>query len=375
MKTKVFPFTKMTPIYIGEKNFDTITAFLPETILHNAADDLLFYVHLINQKGEYLELPLAVTMDKDRRIGSTVVTTGLTSVAKTFKAYIEMRATDNTVIGKTNVITVKVHPVPDETDRIIPVDEYEAEIDELTEIIRQNTEAMNRVNEFQDGVDGQDGADGKSAYQVAVENGFVGSEAQWLASLTGERGERGEKGDTGERGEKGEQGIRGEQGVPGEKGDIGATGADGTSVTHSWNGTTLTVTSASGTSSADLKGAKGDKGDTGDTGAAGQDYVLTSTDKTAIAAEAAGMVNVPTKTSDLTNDSGFLTAHQDISGKANAADVYTKTDADSRFLTSHQDISGKADKSDVYLKSALSVKTLSITDGGTTANYSVLVVT
>lgn len=80
-------------------------------------------------------------------------------------------------------------------------------------------------------------------------------------------------------------------------------------------------------------------------------------------------------TSGVVNLGTVLTAHQDISGKANAADVYTKTDADSRFLTSHQDISGKADKSDVYLKSALSVKTLSITDGGTTANYSVLVVT
>lgn len=30
---------------------------------------------------------------------------------------------------------------------------------------------------------------------------------------------------------------------------------------------------------------------------------------------------VPTKTSDLTNDSGFLTEHQDISGKANIADL------------------------------------------------------
>lgn len=33
--------------------------------------------------------------------------------------------------------------------------------------------------------------------------------------------------------------------------------------------------------------------------------------------------NIPTKTSDLTNDSGFLTAHQDISGKANTADLAT----------------------------------------------------
>ena len=31
--------------------------------------------------------------------------------------------------------------------------------------------------------------------------------------------------------------------------------------------------------------------------------------------------SIPSKTSDLTNDSGFLTQHQDISGKANSADL------------------------------------------------------
>lgn len=35
---------------------------------------------------------------------------------------------------------------------------------------------------------GKDGSDGKSAYQVALDNGFVGSEQDWLASLKGEPG-------------------------------------------------------------------------------------------------------------------------------------------------------------------------------------------
>lgn len=33
---------------------------------------------------------------------------------------------------------------------------------------------------------GQDGTDGTSAYQLALDNGFVGTEAQWLASLVGD---------------------------------------------------------------------------------------------------------------------------------------------------------------------------------------------
>lgn len=39
-----------------------------------------------------------------------------------------------------------------------------------------------------DGQDGEDGEDGLSAYEVAVANGFVGTEAQWLASLVGPAG-------------------------------------------------------------------------------------------------------------------------------------------------------------------------------------------
>lgn len=35
------------------------------------------------------------------------------------------------------------------------------------------------------------GADGLSAYEVAVNNGFVGTEAEWLASLEGEDGASG----------------------------------------------------------------------------------------------------------------------------------------------------------------------------------------
>lgn len=42
--------------------------------------------------------------------------------------------------------------------------------------------------------DGQPGADGASAYQIAVANGFSGSEQQWLASLIGPQGPSGATG-------------------------------------------------------------------------------------------------------------------------------------------------------------------------------------
>ena len=48
---------------------------------------------------------------------------------------------------------------------------------------------------------GECSATGKSAYEIAVEHGFIGSEELWLESLKGANGEKGDKGDKGEKGD------------------------------------------------------------------------------------------------------------------------------------------------------------------------------
>lgn len=121
---------------------------------------------------------------------------------------------------------------------------------------------------------GEDLPRGKSAYEVAVENGFSGTETEWLASLKGATGapgadgkdgtdgktpyvgdngnwyigaddtgkpSRGAKGDKGDTGAQGIQGVQGEKGDKGDKGSPGAKGDKGE------------------------PGAKGDKGDPGAT--------------------------------------------------------------------------------------------------------------
>lgn len=48
------------------------------------------------------------------------------------------------------------------------------------------------------GAPGRKGDPGSSAYEIAVDNGFEGTESEWLDSLQGQRGQRGTKGDPGE---------------------------------------------------------------------------------------------------------------------------------------------------------------------------------
>ncbi|MDJ1631104.1 hypothetical protein QNN00_15120 [Bacillus velezensis] len=53
---------------------------------------------------------------------------------------------------------------------------------------------------------------GKSAYDIAVDNGFSGTVEEWLASLKGEKGEKGDTGATGATGVKGATGVAGKDG-------------------------------------------------------------------------------------------------------------------------------------------------------------------
>ena len=118
---------------------------------------------------------------------------------------------------------------------------------------------------------GETGESGKSAYEIAVEKGYTGTEEMWLASLVGasgkdgrgisdisltstvgnvdtytitytdgttfsflirngkdgKKGEKGDKGDTGASGEKGDKGDTEATGEKGDKGDDGAPGVNG----------------------------------------------------------------------------------------------------------------------------------------------------
>ena len=103
---------------------------------------------------------------------------------------------------------------------------------------------------------GQDGAEGKSAYAIAVEHGYEDSEEKWLLSLKGEKGDTGERGEKGEKGDPGDRGLQGVPGEKGEKGDAGVAGKDGFSpianVVKDGSVITITITDKSGTTTVTL---------------------------------------------------------------------------------------------------------------------------
>jgi hypothetical protein len=84
------------------------------------------------------------------------------------------------------------------------------------------------VHSIPAGPAGTNGLDGASAYQVAVSNGFVGTQSAWLESLVGAQGPQGPAGTNGIDGAQGPQGEVGPQGPQGPAGTNGVDGADST---------------------------------------------------------------------------------------------------------------------------------------------------
>ena len=123
---------------------------------------------------------------------------------------------------------------------------------------------------------GQDGAPGKSAYEIAVEDGFTGNVQEWLESLKGDPGEDGksayeiavEAGFTGTSAEWLDS-LVGPQGPEGPSGASGASGfsptVSTTPITTGTSGTQVTITDLTGSHTFDImNGAKGDQGPSGE---------------------------------------------------------------------------------------------------------------
>ena len=122
---------------------------------------------------------------------------------------------------------------------------------------------------------GELGADGESAYEIAAQNGYTGTEAEWLDSLIGASGKDGADGKDGVQGPKGEQGIQGEKGDKGDQGEQGIHGEKGDKGDQGEQGIQGEKGDKGDQGEQGIQGEKGDKGDKGDTGAAGKSaYVL-----------------------------------------------------------------------------------------------------
>ena len=188
-------------------------------------------------------------------------------------------------IGSDSTVTVDITNAGISINKVADSEEVKKIRSEIKKIEEKLSEMV--LQKGEQGERGQNGVDGKSAYQLAVDHGFVGDEAAWLQSLKGANGASGTKGEQGERGQNGINGksayqiavdhgfvgdetawlqsLKGANGASGGKGEQGVPGKSAyqIAVDHGFVGDEAAW-------SRSLKGADGAAGIAGAKGEAGQ---------------------------------------------------------------------------------------------------------
>lgn len=131
------------------------------------------------------------------------LTTGITQY-DTIKAQIILKDLENNVVFKSNVFALKFNEALNTTEDFISnnkniLDVIELELKEVKTNYKELEERVSNIEN--NATEAIQGKDGKSAYEIAVENGYTGTEKEWLASLKGQDGKDGVDGKDGEKGD------------------------------------------------------------------------------------------------------------------------------------------------------------------------------
>lgn len=209
----------------------------------------------------------------------------------------------------------------------------------------------------------QAGADGASAYEIAVANGFEGSEEQWLASLVGATGATGEQGVQGEKGDKGDKGETGAAGASGQNGTTVIVGTTTTGNAGTNANVTGTLNSETNTLTLDFTIPKGANGESGTSASITADEVLTKI-KTVDGANsgldadtldgvhANGFATADHTHSNYATVSALETLSETVDGKANAVHTHSGYASTSDIETLQTAINGKANANHTHTEYA-----------------------
>ena len=206
----------------GENKYETLKFTFEDNFLDGEG---ILEVQKPNSQKEY------IILDKEEDCYLLEVKNSLLSLEGEIIMQLVVRMTDNRVF-KSVEFSMQVlkaieatTEIPDEYEtwdstlaaKILEIDSKLEDMTELEQDLEDKVESGYFKGEKGDtgepgqngtnGIDGQDGADGKSAYQIWLDEGNVGTEQDFLDSLRGEDGINGKDGKDGKDGVNGQDGY------------------------------------------------------------------------------------------------------------------------------------------------------------------------
>lgn len=139
---KHLTLTNHAKVYMGENKIGDINIVAPEKICGKSVRDLTFLLY-VNTEDNCIKYPLDFGEFSCLKIP---ITTDITDTAGEKEMYVEI-SSDGEVLGKTNTVVMKVHPVLLLNKQVKSRSELENEIKELMDIINQNKDDFNSIKE------------------------------------------------------------------------------------------------------------------------------------------------------------------------------------------------------------------------------------
>ncbi len=147
-KQKVLSGPSGSAVFRGENNFNDIVVNLPHSIDGHIATNLNYVMHFVNGNGDYSTKILNVDSSDEELQATATIDTNITSQSQVFAAFIIMTDDNETIIGKTNPVTVTIHPIPSEENEIIPPADADKIIKGLEEIVQEATKALEQLYDY-----------------------------------------------------------------------------------------------------------------------------------------------------------------------------------------------------------------------------------
>lgn len=202
-------------------------------------EEVRFYIWLTKGEQDFRSEERKLIFNKNSNVNDQLTTESINGINKVLKIVEEEIVRVNTIETDITEIRQKMDTLERES---YDDTEIREEIQQLktNQISKEDIYTKEEIEEkIQQGeLKGEAGENGKSAYEIAIESGFIGTKQEWLQSLKGQKGEQGIQGEQGLKGDRGEQGVKGDKGeaftyedfteeqlagLKGEKGDKGET--------------------------------------------------------------------------------------------------------------------------------------------------------
>ena len=192
-KDKTLTITKTGNTYEDENNAETIKILLSRKVNGNDLSECFTHLCVINQDNLGDEINISKDLQEygdDFYVVDLNITNKLTYKSGLIKLWVKILNSDNEMVAKTNTVTHQIKEHLDIEDYIPEqqlslLDDFSIRTEQA---LKECEDVVKDIENIKEQISNGEFHEGESAYEIALRNGYEGTEEEWLESLCGKDG-------------------------------------------------------------------------------------------------------------------------------------------------------------------------------------------